>query len=75
MEHKVFYPTDQQQLYELIERIEIDLKELRQLLTHYLTTSSKRRAKSLYGIFPRTRTTLSDFREARQSWSRQTEKA
>lgn len=75
MEHKVFYSTDQQQLYELIERIEIDLKELRQLLTHYSATLSKRRAKSLYGIFPRTRTTLSTFREARQSWSRRTEKA
>ncbi|MCX7837896.1 MAG: hypothetical protein N2559_00340 [Anaerolineae bacterium] len=75
MERKVFYPPDQQQLYDLIERIETNLKELRQLLTHYSAIPSKRRAKSLYGIFPRTRITLNDFREARQSWSRRIEKA
>lgn len=62
--------TDQQHLYDLVEQIETNLKELKQILAHYpratARTKKLRRVKSLYGVFPRTRTALADFRDARQ---------
>lgn len=70
--------TDQQQAYKLVEQLEANLKELKQVLGHpprtTLRISKKHRVfKSLYGAFPRTRTTWTDFRDARQSWSRRLE--
>jgi len=67
--------TDQQ-LYDLIERMETDLQELKRILSSPRQASrlgKRRGGKSLYGIFPRTRIHLADFRDARQSWSRHSE--
>lgn len=64
--------TDQQHLYELIEQLEVNLKEFKQALGAMPRSTKKRRTvkKSLYGIFPRANTPMADFREARKSWSR-----
>jgi hypothetical protein len=64
--------TDRQHLYELVDQLETNLKELKQVLKYpsRMQGNKKRRgSQSLYGIFPRAKTTLADFRDARQSWS------
>ncbi len=66
--------TDQRQIYELVQKLETDVQELKQILGQPSRRKPKagkkqREFKSLYGVFPRTKITLSDFHDARQSWS------
>ena len=64
---------NRQQLIELIEQLEANLEQLKRDLAANPAAKRrpvKKKPKSLYGTWPRADTTLADFREARQSWSR-----
>jgi hypothetical protein len=66
--------VSQQHLRDLIDQLEQDLTKLKRALASSSNVNSrqatKKKAKSLYGIFPHSKTTMADFRAARKSWSR-----
>jgi len=64
----------QQHLRDLVDQLERDLTKLKRALANSSTAHPRRatqkKNKSLYGIFPHSKTTMADFRAARKSWSR-----
>lgn len=63
---------DWSRIYILIEQLERDLSQLKLALppASKKRESARRKRRSLYGVFPQTRTILADFRDARASWTR-----
>ncbi|MEW5720045.1 MAG: hypothetical protein AB1817_15575 [Chloroflexota bacterium] len=70
--------VNQRRLLEILNQLELDLRELKRALSSPYPRSERKVAvkrkggQSLYGIFPRSDATMQDFRAARQSWSRHT---